>query len=456
MKNLLYLLISVISVNSYAQSGENLELIYHWSDDNLVGSAMYNNTYNEVWGLVVNNREFAIIGSTAGTHIFDVTDPTNSEQVQFIAGEDFGPAIIHRDYHDRNGYLYAVSDEGNSSLQIIDIQQLPDTAIVVYDSNALIKSSHNIFIDEKQNTLYACNVKVPGSGWGSTSLVLFDINEPENPVHLLDYEVPGTGYGVHDMWVRNDTAFLNNGGDGLFVVDFTDLESPQLIGSLTEYPDKGYNHSGWPTADMKTYIMADEDWGYDMKVLDISNLSDISVTTTFNPEVHPNSIAHNQIVEGDFVYVSSYHDGLQVYNISDPENPTKAASFSTYLLNDHGNTYHGAWGVYPSLPSGNILVSDMQYGLYVLAPSIGFGTETIIDDELIIYPNPAQTEIRFQLLEGETTLIISIFDCQGKETVKTNVSRDNNSLDISKLETGIYFVKAQGKETVYQQKLIVQ
>ena len=456
MKNLLYLLISVISINTYAQSGENLELLYHWSDDNLVGSAVFNNTYNEIWGVVVNDREFAIIGSTAGTHIFDVTDPTNSEQVQFIAGEDFGPAIVHRDYHDRNGYLYAVSDEGSSSLQIIDIQQLPDTAIVVYDSNELIKSSHNIFIDEKLNILYACNVKVPGSGWGSTSLVLFDINDPINPIHLLDYEVPGTGYGVHDMWVRNDTAFLNNGGDGLFIVDFTDLESPQLIGSLTEYPDKGYNHSGWPTEDMQTYIMADEDWGYDMKVLDISNLSDISVTTTFNPEVHPNSIAHNQIVKGGYVYVSSYHDGLQVYDISVPETPTKVASFSTYLQEDHGNTYHGAWGVYPLLPSGNILVSDMQYGLYVLAPSVDIGIKDFTNENLNIYPNPAQTEIRFQVQEGETTLAISIFDCQGKEAVKTSVSRDYNSLDISKLKPGIYFVKAQGKETVYQQKLIVK
>ena len=77
MKNLLYLLISIIGLNASAQSGENIELLYHWSEDTLVGSAMYNNTYNEVWGFVVNDREYAVIGSTAGTHIFDVTDPVN-------------------------------------------------------------------------------------------------------------------------------------------------------------------------------------------------------------------------------------------------------------------------------------------------------------------------------------------------------------------------------------------
>ena len=106
----------------FSQNTENLELLFNWNDETILGTTAYDNAYNEIWGLVVNNREFAVIGSTAGTHIFDVTDPHNSLEVQFIQGASFGPSIIHRDYHDRNGYLYAVSDEGNSSLQIIDIR----------------------------------------------------------------------------------------------------------------------------------------------------------------------------------------------------------------------------------------------------------------------------------------------------------------------------------------------
>ena len=93
---------------------------------------------------------------------------------------------------------------------------------------------------------------------------------------------------------------------------------------------------------MKTYVMADEDWGYDLKVLDISNLSDINVTATFSSEINENSIAHNQLIKDNHVYVSSYHDGLQVYDISNQENPIKVASYSTYLMNDH-NSYRGAW-----------------------------------------------------------------------------------------------------------------
>ena len=456
MKKLLFITIGLVTTLSIAQTNQNLELLYQWSEDSLVGSSAYNNTYNEVWGFVMNNKEFAVIGSTAGTHIFDVTDAENSKEVQFIAGEDFGPAIIHRDYHDRNGYLYAVSDEGNSSLQIIDLKQLPDTAIVVYDSNELIETSHNIFIDETKNILYACNVRAPNLGWSSTSLALYDINEPSTPVHLMDYEVPGTGSGVHDMWVRNDTAILNNGYDGLFIVDFSDLNSPQLLGSLTEYPDKGYNHSGWPTSDLKTYVMADENWGYDMKVLDISNLSNIDVTTTFNPEIDANSIAHNQIINGNLLYVSSYHDGLQVYNISEPENPTKVASFSTYALDDH-DSYRGAWGVYPLLPSGTILVSDMQYGLFVLKPSIDLDIhQEIKQPNLSIYPNPAQNELKIGLPNKEKLSSVSVYDSTGSLILKNNTTIANNTLDISPLKSGIYILKVQGLRTSYQEKLIVK
>ncbi|MDG1145732.1 MAG: choice-of-anchor B family protein [Flavobacteriales bacterium] len=456
MKKLLFITMGLVTTLSIAQTNENLELLYQWSEDSLVGSSAYNNTYNEVWGFVINNKEFAVIGSTAGTHIFDVTDAENSKEVQFIAGEDFGPAIIHRDYHDRNGYLYAVSDEGNSSLQIIDLKHLPDSAVVVYDSNELIETSHNIFIDETKNILYACNVRAPNLGWSSTSLALYDINEPSTPVHLMDYEVPGTGSGVHDMWVRNDTAILNNGYDGLFIVDFSDLNSPQLLGSLTEYPDKGYNHSGWPTSDLKTYVMADENWGYDMKVLDISNLSNIDVTTTFNPEIDANSIAHNQIIKGDLLYVSSYHDGLQVYNISEPENPTKVASFSTYALDDH-DSYRGAWGVYPLLPSGTILVSDMQYGLFVLKPSIDLDIhQEIKQTNLSIYPNPAENELKIGLPNKEKLSSVSVYDSTGSLILKNTTTIANNTLDISPLNSGIYILKVQGLTTSYQEKLIVK
>ena len=352
-----------------AKAQETATLLYNWQDTTLVSSWTYANTYNECWGLIVNNREFAVIGSTAGTHFFDITDPQNSIQVAFVAGAYTGGGVIHRDFHDFSGYLYIVCDEGSSStLQIVDITNLPNSVNTVYDSNELFSKSHNIFIDTAAAKLYACA--------SNSALDVYNLNTPTNPVLIYSYS--GVGH-VHDAFVRNDTAYLNCGNDGLRIFDFSNVnqigDQPSLLGSLTSYPDAGYNHSGWLNDKGTIYIMQDENHGYDVKILDVSDLSNISVASTFNSGVSENSMAHNGIIKDHLAFIPYYHDGLRVFNISDPSNPIQIWEYDTYFPNNH-TSYKGAWGVYPYLPSGNIIVSDMQTGLYIIELSIG-STSTI-------------------------------------------------------------------------------
>ena len=58
------------------------------------------------------------------------------------------------------------------------------------------------------------------------------------------------------------------------------------------------------------------------------------------------------IIKGDLLYIAYYHDGLRVFDISNPSNPIQVNSYDTYLPNNH-ISYRGAWGVYPYLNSGN-------------------------------------------------------------------------------------------------------
>ena len=64
--------------------------------------------------------------------------------------------------------------------------------------------------------------------------------------------------------------------------------------------------------------MQDENHGYDVKVLDVSDLSNIQVLSTFNSEVDTNSIAHNVIIKDNLIYIPYYHDGLRVFDMTDP------------------------------------------------------------------------------------------------------------------------------------------
>jgi len=441
MKKILFFL-CVISYILQAQVSHNVNLLYNWQDSTLVGSAAFNNIYNEVWGVVINNREYAIIGSTAGTHIFDVSDPINSYEAAFIAGEVAGAQIIHRDYHDYNGYLYIVADEGQQSkLKIVDLSSLPSSVSVVYNSSEFFNTAHNIFIDTATAKLYAC-----GSDYIST--LIFSLADPTNPTLLMDYT--DLGY-AHDVYVQNDTAYLNAGGAGLYIVDFSDMNSPQIIGSLTQYPYKGYNHSGWLSEDGSSYFFADENHGYLMKSVDVSDFSNITVVDTFNSSANTQSMAHNLIVKDNYLYVSHYHDGLQIFDISNPSNVIQVAYYKTYQPNDY-LSYRGAWGVYPLLPSGNILVSDMQYGLFVLqAQSLNVQSQN--DNDLYIYPNPFTHHINLNT-DKNGVKKVKVYNVSGELVINKVFVDQKIILNTSNLEKGIYFLQLHENSIIKTEKII--
>lgn len=436
-KILLFALLLSIPFAAIPQDSLNVSLLYQWSDNTLPASFV-GNTYNEVWGFVQGGREYAVIGTTMGTHIFDVTTPTASTLVVFIPGPTQGQQIIHRDYHDYNGYLYMVTDEGwgVSTLEIADLSFLPSSAPIVYSSNTLFSISHNIFIDTAKARLYACSPDY------ITTLGVYDISTPANPVFLGTVNLPDFS---HDIFVRNDTAWINVGGSGLLIYDVSNVSSPQLIGSLTSYPHQGYNHSGWLNDDGSVYALADEDHGLKVKVLNVSNLGNIQLHDTIGTEVHPLSIPHNLIIKGDYLFVSYYYDGFYIWDISDPNNPVITGWYDTCTL-PHQNDYEGAWGVYPLLPSGIVLVSDMQEGLFVFdvsqAVSIGV-KEQDNPPQLRIFPNPTTGVFT---VTGATEPV-QVFDLLGRQVKPSGIPARGGQagssihFDLSSYPAGIYFVK---------------
>lgn len=414
-KFITYFFISFLTLPVLGQM-DSVDVLFHWKDDNIVGSTVYDNAYNEIWGFAQNGEEYAVIGSTDGTHIFNVTNPSDAYEAAFIAGAYTGTGVIHRDYHDYNGYLYAVCDEGSSfsTMQIIDITGLPDAAPVVYDSNDLIRTSHNIFIDTASARLYACAGRAGNNQ--NFNMRIYDLEEPVDPQLIYNFEPRN----VHDMYVRNDTCYMNSEGNGLYVVDFSDINEPVALGNITEYVDKGYNHSGWLSDDGNTYFLADETWGMDIKVIDVSDMSDINVINTITSNIDADAtIAHNLLYHKGYLFVSYYYDGLQVYDMKDPENPELVRYYDTSPL-DPNFSYKGAWGVYPHLPSGNILISDMQEGLFVLDVNLAdFPEEIIPEDTMVVDTMVVDTfvmsigTIPYQTLNIQPNLIENYFSISG-------------------------------------------
>jgi len=76
---------------------------------------------------------------------------------------------------------------------------------------------------------------------------------------------------------------------------------------------------------------------------------------------------HNGYFRGNYYYLSHYRRGVVVFDASDPAQLVEVAHFDNYLT-PAGNSAgtDGTWGVYPFLPSGSILVSDIENGLFIL------------------------------------------------------------------------------------------
>ena len=448
-------LISTISLNSQV---EELDLLSQWSDSSIPGSALYNNAYNEVWGFAINGHEYAVLGTTLGTHFFDVTDPENIFEKDFYAGADSGPVIIHRDYHDYNGYLYAVSDEGESTLQIFDISNLPEEISLVYDDNDILERVHNIYIDTTAGKMYACAAKGGDSAYKAVKI--YSLEDPTDPQKIGQYGVVGgQSFGhVHDAYVENDTAFFNTGGDGLFVIDFSG-DDPELIDyfSSVDYPQAGYNHSGWLTEDKEYYYFADETHGTSMKIVKTNGFNELEIIGTFDAgKANEFSIPHNQIVHDGFLYVSYYYEGIQIFDIADPENPVNVYGYTTSNI-DPKASYEGAWGVYPFLPSGNIIVSDMQEGLFVfkcIGENCGdpASSDDIESKELNLFPNP--TSGSFSISSTVDIRTITLYSING-EMLGELEGESNIFMLPSFVSDGVYFVEGIANGAIYRSRIVV-
>ncbi|MEL6357905.1 MAG: choice-of-anchor B family protein, partial [Bacteroidota bacterium] len=332
----------------------------NWDDDNLIEYA--NLQYNEVWGYAADGREYALLGSARFIHILDITDPTSITEIARL--NTFNDSrSIWRDIKVLGNYAYCVADERAEGLQIIDLSDLPNSATIVYQSTSFFEQAHNIFIDPSTNRLYAL-----GADTRSNGVIVLDLTTPTAPALLASVNLPG--FYVHDAYAKGNLLYANHGNNGLFVYDVNTPTLPAELGRLDTYPEQGYNHSCWLTENGNYLVFCDETHNTGVKIADVSNPIDIMVTDVFRSTLlapaHTNSVAHNPYVLGDsLVVISYYHEGIQVWDISDPNDVVRRGYYDTHNNNSYFSLF-GAWGAYPWLPSGRILGSDDFNGLFVL------------------------------------------------------------------------------------------
>ena len=325
----------------------------------LLSSFSYSNSLSDVWGYATDEGEYALVGLYGGISILDVTNPTSPSEIGYFEG----PSSIWRDLKTYGDYVYCINETGGG-LQILNIAEVisGDSSPTYLENTSLgFTTAHNLYVDE-QGYLY-----VFGSSYSNGGAMIFDLNSnPENPSLLGNY----SGSYFHDGMVRGDTLWGGAIYNGQFsVVDVSNPSSPTLI--ATQSTPNSFTHNCWISDDGNTVFTTDEVSGAFVTAYDVSDLNNIEELDRIQAWSNDTDvIPHNTHVAGDFLVTSYYRDGVSVVDASNPSNLIEVGYYDT-STGYSGSGFNGAWGTYPFLPSGNILVSDIENGLYVIEPKYG-------------------------------------------------------------------------------------
>jgi len=326
---------------------------------------------NDCWGYVSpSGREYALMGLSNGTGFVDITDPTNAQIVEIIAG----PQSLWRDVKVYGHHAYVVT-EGGGGIQVVDMSGIDDGIVTLVNTvngpGTGTGNTHNVAINEESGYLYRC-------GGGSNGLRIYSLADPANPVFVGSWQ----DRYVHDAQIVNWTegpfagreiAFCCagfNGGwvqTGLSIVDVTDKSNPVTIAHL-EYPQAAYSHQGWLSPDRKYFFLNDEldeqTFGLTSttRVIDISDLTAPFQATTFTNG--STAVTHNLYVRDNLLYAANYRSGMRIFDVSDPLAATEVAYFDTFPGSTSPN-FNGLWNAYPFFPSGTVIGSDLERGLFV-------------------------------------------------------------------------------------------
>ena len=401
--------------------------------------------HTDVWGYEdsVSGKEYAILGDAAGggITIVDVSDPDTPQQIANVS------TVPGFDLKIWDHFVYTVNGGGFGDGNIINISD-PANPVVV----GTFPSSHNIFISDN-GQLYA---ESPGARI---------YNLVQDPLHPNQIWSDSTS-GGHDATVVGDLFYDFHGTAGTFIYDVSHPGTPQLLGSIQD-PAISYHHSGSPTEDGNYLLICDELATHpqaDITVWDISNLSNPQKVDEY---ADANAIVHNLYIVGNYAFVAYYTAGIRVFDISDPTNIQMVAEFDTDAAT--GETFSGAFGVYPFTTSGNIYINDWHNGLFVFSfeppwTAIDEPGQIDIPQEFYLaqnFPNPFNpaTQIRYDLPQ-QSHVRLTIYNLLGQELV-TLVNKEHEAgsyqaqFDGEGLASGVYLYRIQAGDFVDTKRLLL-
>ncbi len=327
---------------------------------------------NDCWGYVSpSGNEYALMGLDNRMTVVRVTDPSNP----VIIGTIPHGSSTWSDIKVYGSTAYVVTERSASGVQVVDLSDVDNGNVTLVRTITSPGRSHNLVMDDVNGFLYTV-----GSRDGTGTTMCFSLADPLDPVQVGANSMT-TDY-LHDATVVTYTTGPQAGkqimygfseGRGVDVYDMTNKNAPQRIARVI-YENMNYCHQGWLSDDLKYLYVDDELDESNMSIPTRSLIFDVSDPVnsvfigTFSTGL--NAIDHNQYYDDGFLFQANYRSGLRIFDAgSSPETPLPVGWYDTYTANNNSG-FNGAWSTYPYFPSGNVIISDINRGLFVVDASV--------------------------------------------------------------------------------------
>ncbi|WP_224364848.1 LVIVD repeat-containing protein [Hyalangium versicolor] len=291
-----------------------------------------------------------------GLTVFDVSDKAHPvlKKVVTLAGDVYWNSVWAK-----GDALYIGS--GNHGVLVYDISNPADPQMVRGVPGDTF-DVHTLFVDG--NRLYAQSTS-------ANQELIFDVSSPLNPVLLNRYTVPtdenGFGY-PHDAFAYQNRLYINQMGQGYYVLDVTDAFNPVPLGSYTYDAQIGnltHANAVGTFAGKTIAFEGSENTNAHLRVLDVSDPAHIVKIGEYS--MRPHTSIHNMILKDKRLYVAWYAEGLRVLDVSNPTQPRQIAYANTFRDSDPGRLeglFAGAIGI--RVPGdGYVYLVDMTRGLLI-------------------------------------------------------------------------------------------
>ena len=346
---------------------------------------------NDCWGWTdeTTGKEYALMATSHNTAFVDITKPNDPIYLGNLPTAT--TASPWRDVKVYKDHAFIVSDcsfsdptcNDDHGMQIFDLTRLrnvtnPPETFTSDTHFTEFGKAHNIVINDESGYAY-----IVGADRGSTFLggpIFINIQDPKNPISEGGFKEGGYShdaqvvtYNGPDSDYTGREILIGSNENEVVIADVTNKSNPVIISTIS-YNNVWYAHQGSFTEDMKYFIVGDE--LDEVRVGGNTRTIIFDFTDLDNPAYHFNyigstaAIDHNGYVKNNMYYFANYRAGVRMLDISQIANSTftEVGFFDTYPT-DNNTEFNGAWNVYPYFSSGNIIISDIERGLFIVRKS---------------------------------------------------------------------------------------